>query len=181
MNWKKWKYFNLSKNKMAIHWDDINCEVCDKKGCFVATEGIVTKKRAYFCCRDCANSAILLEEYTFGIEFYTKEIRALTKLRDSIKENPEEWKIILPFVYGWLMFYLAVKRRDTRTRLKRLFDLALKKNQEVFSEVDGNKEFKEKNPHVFNVLTKYLVKANQDKTEHFIDLFATPDSLTETI
>ena len=165
---------------MAIRWDDINCEVCNKKGCFVATEGIVTKKRAYFCSKDCANSAILLEEYTFGIEFYTKEIRALTKLRDGIKVYPD-LKIILPFVYGWLMFYLALKRRDTRSRLERLFNLALKKNQEVFAEVDGNKEFKEQNPHVFNVLTKYLVKATQDKTEHFIDLFATPDSATETI
>jgi hypothetical protein len=74
------------------------------------------------------------------------------------------------------MFYLAVKRRDTRSRLKRLFDLAVRKNQEVFSEIDGDKVFKETNPAVLLVLTKYLVKANQDITEEFIDLFATTDS-----
>jgi hypothetical protein len=152
------------------------CKFCDMAGCTIMTQNTVTKEDCFYCSFECCAKGMASDKIDRGIDFTNREIRAFTNLRDSIKNEPDDWKRILPFVYGWLMFYLAVKRRDTRSRLKRLFDLALKKNQEVFSEIDGDKVFKETNPAVLLVLTKYLVKANQDITEEFIDLFATTDS-----
>ena len=160
---------------MATH-----CEFCDEEGITITAQNTMTKELTYYCCKDCANASILLKEITEGIDYYNREISALTKLRDCIKGDPEDWKRILPFVYGWLLFYLALKRRDTRSRLQHLFEIALKKNQEVFSVIDGDTEFKEENPHVLLVLTKYLVKATQDKVVRLIDLFTT-GSVTETI
>jgi hypothetical protein len=160
-------------DKMA----NIRCKVCNEKGCDVMTQNKVSKELSFYCCRECADEAMRIK---FS-GFINREIEGLTDLRDNIKEQTTDWKRLLPLVYGLLMFYLALKRRDTRSRLERLFDLALKKNQEVFSEVDGDTEFKEENPAVLLVVTKYLVKATQDKVVMLIDFFATTDSVTETI
>lgn len=153
------------------------CEFCDKDGCSIMTQNTKTQEFRFYCCQECCNASILLEKISDGIEYTNREIDALTHIRDFILwTKSDEWKKVLPFVYGWLMFYLALKRRDTRSRLKHLFDLAVRKNQEVFSEVDGNKDFKENHPVLLIALTKYLVKAKQDIAEEFIDLFATTDS-----
>ena len=153
------------------------CDYCKKQGCSIMTEKIETKGLNFYCCLKCADSAIHLERFSKGFIFMMKEIEAFSNLRDSIKaEKNSDWNRTLPFVYGWLMFYLALKKRDTPSRLKRLFQIALKKNQEIFSDIDGDKEFKEENPRLMFALTKYLVKNNQDIAGEFIDLFATPDS-----
>jgi hypothetical protein len=157
-----------------------NCFLCEKGGEYTCRY-VTQKKVEYYCSLECCVKAIGIDKVTKAMEFTNKEIRAFSNLRDSIKNEPDGWKRILPFVYGWLMFYLALKRRDTRSRLKRLFDLAIRKNQEVFSEIDGDKVFKEANPAVLLVLTKYLIKHTQELTEELIDLFATTDSESETI
>jgi hypothetical protein len=157
-----------------------NCFLCKKKCSEYTFRYETPNKVEYYCSLECCVTLIRIEKLTKGHNFIVKETRAFTNLRDSIKNQPDGWKMILPFVYGWLMFYLALKRRDTRSRLKHLFDLAVRKNQEVFSEIDGDKVFKETNPAVLLVLTKYLIKHTQELTEELIDLFATTDSESET-
>jgi len=159
------------------------CEFCDNEGCSIMTHNTVTKEYSFYCCLECCDAGILLDKITRASDLTNKRIQQLSALRDEIKElkfSPE-WKGILPFVYGWLMFYLAVKRRDTRSRLEKLFNLAVKKNQEVFSEMDGNQIFKESFPPLFHIISKNLVKDKLDDIAVLIDLFATTDSESDSV
>lgn len=159
------------------------CKFCDKEGCSVMTENAVTQEHCFYCCLECADAGILLDKIERGTELTNRKIQQFSDLRDEIKALKilSDWKGVLPFVYGWLMFYLAVKRRDTRSRLERLFQIAIKKNQEVFLELDANKRFKQSFPPLFHIVSMSLVKERLDDIKILIDLFATTDSATETI
>lgn len=154
------------------------CEFCDKEGCSVMTTNEVTQDHCFYCCLECAEAGILTDKIKRATELTNKKIQQFSDLRDEIKRLKilTECKAVLPFVYGWLMFYLAVKRRDTRSRLERLFQIAIKKNQEVFLEMDANKRFKQSFPPLFHIVSMNLVKDKLENIEILIDLFSTPDS-----
>jgi hypothetical protein len=159
------------------------CEYCDKEGCSLMTQNTVTKEECFYCSFECCAKGMASDKIDKGIDLTNKKIKQFSDLRDEIRKlkfSPE-WKGILPFVYGWLMFYLAVKRRDTRSRLEKLFQLAIKKNQEVFSEMDGNQIFKDSFPPLFHIISANLVKDKLDDLAVLIDLFATTDSESETV
>jgi len=166
--------------------EEQNCFLCEEMGCEYTCRNVTQNKVEYYCSLGCLFLAIRIDRVAKAIEFIRNRIRVFSNLRDSIKEDSKEeefhleWKGILPFVYGWLMFYLALKRQDTRSRLEKLFNLAVKKNQEVFNELDGNQRFKEKFPQLFHAVSKHLVKASLDKTEELIDLI-TNDFESETV